>query len=278
MNNSSEFIREIGTPAMLAALEANAGEEMACFGRGLARAEFHDDAEMTWFITQRRYLNGVVRTHLVQQDASYVDTRIRELCAYFATQKVSMNWAISPVTTPYNMASRLLANGFTYRTDDLWMALDLHNTNSSTMPPPATFIITECMTEKDLLIWRNVNARGFDNFEEGAQTYYENYHTLGFGNGQPWHHYLVWLDHEAVAAASLLLHAGIAGIYGVSTVSEARRKGIGYALTHHLLQEARSFGYHIAILAPSKMGINMYRRLGFQNCCHLHHYSWTPRT
>src|SRR5690348_14309788 len=122
MNNSSQFILDIGTPAMLAALEANAGEEIACFGRGIPGAELHDDAELTWFITHRRYLNGVVRTQLVHSDASYVDAQIRALCTHFAAQKVSMNWAISPITTPYNMASRLLANGFTHRTDDLWMA------------------------------------------------------------------------------------------------------------------------------------------------------------
>lgn len=277
MNNSNEFIRDIGTPAMLTALEANAGEEIACFGRGIPGAEYHEDAELTWFITHRHYLNGVARTHLLEHDSSFVDTRIRTLCAYFAAKKVSMNWAISPTTTPYNMASRLLANGFRYRDDDLWMALNLH-TPIETLPTPSSLVISECLSEHDLLIWRDVNARGFDNFEEGAQTYYENYHNLGYGAGQPWHHYLAWVDNEAVSAASLLLHAGIAGIYGVSTVPKARQKGIGYAITHHLLREARAFGYHIAILAPSDMGLSMYRRLGFQNCCHMHHYSWTPTT
>ena len=280
MSNSSthnEFIRDIGTPAMLAALEANAGEEAACFGRGIPGAELHDDAEMTWFITHRRYLNGVVRTHLVQNDFSYVDARIRAVCARFATQKISMNWAISPMTTPYTMSSRLLANGFTYRAGDLWMVLDLH-TGIDTPPPRAVLSISECRSVEDLQIWKIVNARGFENFEEGAQNYYENYCNLGFGNGKPWHHYLAWLDNEAVAAASLLLHAGIAGIYGVTTVPEARRKGIGYTITHHILREARKFGYSVAILSPSKMGMNMYRRLGFQDCCHMHHYTWEPNT
>ena len=45
-----------------AAVEANFAEEMACFGRGLPGATFHQDEELTWFLTGPKGPNGVLLT------------------------------------------------------------------------------------------------------------------------------------------------------------------------------------------------------------------------
>jgi len=68
--------------------------------------------------------------------------------------------------------------------------------------------------------------------------------------------------------------AGVAGIYNVGTVPEARGKGIGAAITLAPLLEARSRGYKIAILHASELGYSVYRRLGFQDYCQMNIYVW----
>ena len=56
---------------------------------------------------------------------------------------------------------------------------------------------------------------------------------------------------------------------------EARQQGIGTALTLEPLREARETGYRIGILHPSEMGVGVYGRLGFEECCKLSCATWT---
>ncbi len=69
---------------------------------------------------------------------------------------------------------------------------------------------------------------------------------------------------------------GVAGIYNVATVEEARGKGIGAAMTYAPLLEARELGYKIAVLQSSSMGYGVYKKLGFEEYCRLPGFVWTP--
>jgi predicted acetyltransferase len=55
--------------------------------------------------------------------------------------------------------------------------------------------------------------------------------------------------------------AGLAGIYFVSAVEEARRQGIGGAIALAPLREAREMGYGVGVLGASEMGYPVYRNL-----------------
>jgi len=84
------------------------------------------------------------------------------------------------------------------------------------------------------------------------------------------------LDNKPVATSLLFLAAGVAGIYAVSTIPEARRKGIGAFMTQYPLVQARSKGYKIGVLQSSKVGVGVYRSLGFQEYCKISEYLWSP--
>jgi predicted acetyltransferase len=86
--------------------------------------------------------------------------------------------------------------------------------------------------------------------------------------------YLVTLNDQPVATSSLVLDAGVAGIYNVATLPEWRGKGLGAAATLHPLREARQMGYQIGILQSSNMGYKVYQRLGFKELCRLNCYHW----
>jgi len=272
----SEILQELGTPAMLEAMEANFAEEMMCFGRALPGGEVQAGPELWWFYTGRPYLNGVTRTHLAHNDTAYVDEKITAALDFFTARNTATHWAISPATHPTDLATHLQNRGFTKVGEDTNMAIDLHTMNENRSSPPE-LVIMEVADPEMLKIYSAILVRGFNTTSESAWNYYDNYLATGFGKGTSWHHYIAWLHDTPVAIASLLLHTGIAGIYGVATIPEARKQGTGAALTLHAMHEAQALGYRIAILAPSQMGLNMYRKLGFQEVGMTYYYLWSQK-
>jgi ribosomal protein S18 acetylase RimI-like enzyme len=75
--------------------------------------------------------------------------------------------------------------------------------------------------------------------------------------------YVARLDGEVVAAAESALVDGVLGIFGVAVVPEARRRGIGAAITAHVVADRRDDA-DLAVLESSEMGEGVYGRLGFR--------------
>ena len=75
-----------------------------------------------------------------------------------------------------------------------------------------------------------------------------------------------------VAASSLVPGRGVAGVYCVATLPEARGRGLGTALTVLPLLEAREMGFHTGVLQSSDMGYPIYQKIGFRTTCLIDHY------
>jgi len=88
--------------------------------------------------------------------------------------------------------------------------------------------------------------------------------------------YLGTLAGKAVATSEVFFGGGVASVQSVGTLPVYRRQGIGAAMTLKALQEARRQGYRIGVLTASPMGINLYRRIGFQEYCTFSTYLWHP--
>ncbi|GLV59360.1 hypothetical protein KDH_61870 [Dictyobacter sp. S3.2.2.5] len=268
----SKIFSSLTEPGLLAAVERNFAEEMACFGRNLPGAILHQDDELTLFITGPGGPNGVLLTCFKQHDASYIDTRIEETLARFRSHEVlDPGWRVGPTTQPSDLGTYLERHGMAQRTSMSCLILEVASARRIDVAVNG-LEIREVQTLEELQAKCEVERIGFGASEMMARHYYLTYKFSGFGEGQRWHHYIGWREGRAVAVASILLKQGIAGIYGVTTRPEVRRQGIATAMMQHLIGAIGQLGYSIATLSPSDMSGELYHRLGFEDYCQLHHY------
>ena len=153
------------------------------------------------------------------------------------------------------------------------MAADLSALNDGTSEP--TGLVIERVGDGDTLKqFSHTAVLGLGLPASTGDAFNELWATAGVGPDLPLRHYLGWLDGKPVATSSLMLGAGVAGIYIVVTVPEARRKGIGTAMTLAACREARALGYRVAVLGATKMGYGVYQKLGFREICKTDYYVW----
>jgi GNAT superfamily N-acetyltransferase len=273
----SIILQSLASPSIEEAIEANFNEEMAHLVYGIPQGELHKTPELLWMYTGSYGPNSVLYARFMNDDASYIHARIDEMLTFFKTRNIDFSWTTGPSTRPNYLGLMLEAHGLVYSDSTTGMALDLRELNEHILVNPE-LMITEIKDLETLKILRSIEISGFGASETAAQKYYDSYALTGFGDGTPWHHFIGWLYGEPVAIASLLFHAGVAGIYGVATIPQSRRRGVAAAMTLHVLHEARRLGYRIAILSPTEMSYALYRRIGFQEYCELLHYDWSAET
>lgn len=216
------------------------------------------------------YFNCVVHADLSHEEA---DGEIETSLERMRTYGVPGSWHVGPSMRPPDLFARLLAHGFEYGGDDIVMAVDLQALPEE-MPAPADFVVERVNDEAGLVEWAATFGSGFGLGPVEVGWIGEMFRRIAPEG--PWRHYLGRLAGEPVATSALFFRAGVAGVYCVSTVERARRRGIGAAVTLAALREARDLGWDIGVLGSSEMGFPVYRRLGFVEYCRIGLYEWRP--
>jgi GNAT superfamily N-acetyltransferase len=218
-------------------------------------------------------LNRVFRTQLTSDN---VDEAIEAVLTHFKAWNVPLVWMTESAMQPPALGTHLEAYGFTYTEGLPGMAADVRALNED-VPTPPGLTIAGVGDREMLKKWLHPYAIGF-RLPAFRNRCFEIEAGLGLRHDLPRRHYVGVLKGEPVASSTLFLGAGVAGIYNVATVPEARRQGIGAAMTLATLREARALDYRIGILHASSMGLNVYRWLRFKEYCRLSAYVWTSET
>lgn len=103
--------------------------------------------------------------------------------------------------------------------------------------------------------------------------FYENHDGLLAGNVAA---FLAYLDGSPVAIAMTIVSHGVAGIYWVGSVEEARGRGLGRALTAAATNAGFDQGAEVASLQASPMGEPIYARMGYEEVLNYHLWLSVP--
>ena len=270
----SNILQDLSPSHLINAIEENLAAFLPVFGK---LGDFYLDNPLG---VKRSITNIPISLFNSVMDArlatEQVDVAIQCILADAKARNVPILWWIGPSTQPADLGKYLEKYDFSLDDEGPGMAVDLANMNES-LPAPSDVSIQIAQDEVAWQQWIRTMAIGFevpasaDFVVKGWQDF------LCIADPKTTMAYLGFLNGKPVATSLLFLAAGVAGIYAVATVPEARRKGIGTLLTRYPLIQARSKGYKIGILQSSGMGRGVYRSLGFQEYCEIVSYRWQQK-
>jgi len=264
------MLTDLSTPSLAQAVQSNFIHFFLSLKPSSA-AQLHTEPGLNRWHTRvpHRWYNGVAAARPPVGDETLA---IQSALEYFQAQEVRrFDWRVEPGTSLEAWGRRLEPFGFQFEKGIPGMAVDLQVLPQGSPMPPGLRIVRVAGSEP-FRDWARTLEEGFE-MPEGWEAAYTNlFIELGFTH--PFRFYLGYLGDMPVATSMLFLGAGVAGLYNVSTVHEARSRGLGTALTIAALKEARDEGYRVGILQASKMGYPVYERLGFKKVCDMEHYYW----
>ena len=254
--------------SLVMAICANLCEFFHHLGRSSPETLFESGSFIRWDSPiQHPWFNGVLSSHMPEEtDTGFID----ETLQYFRSKnKQSCTWWVAPHLKPQNWQAMLSAFNFHFSSDTPGMAADLQVLNeiTQTVDGLEVHVVAD---EEALRTWARVFTAGYGLPMEWETLVYEQWAKLGLGF--PLRNYLGYLNGKPVATSCLFMGGGAAGIYSVSTLPEARSKGIGAAMTLRPLHNARELGFHIGVLQSSDMGYTIYKKLGFKHLCQIEYF------
>jgi GNAT superfamily N-acetyltransferase len=260
-----------GRNSVKSAIKANWEAYHYCLGRS-PKVELSIGRYLTWLMTNLpdHFMNMVVCNQLPSEG---VDDLIESALAHFRSMNIrKLSWLAHDGIPSVEINNVLLAHGLIFKESFATeMAVDLSSLPED-LPTHPGLRIVPVVEGNALRHWIHVASVGFRISEEFEKVWYDFFVDAIFET--QFRTYLALLDGKPVGTSQLFLSEGVAGIYNVTCIPEARGQGIGSAITLAPLLKAREIGYRVGILQASQRGYGVYRRLGFQDFGKLSVYLW----
>jgi GNAT superfamily N-acetyltransferase len=252
----------VNTNPLFPAMEANLQQSYEHLAHALGATFQREEGLLSFFTDKPLALcNGVIRFEGSKQEA---EKRIEEITREATERQVPMTWLLGLSPRPADLRDRLKAHGWTPDEKVVGMAVELKPTDASERVLPAGMHIAEVSDHETMQTWLDVFCHGFGFPEVVRNIFFGLYHTYGFIGSHPLCYLLGTRDGRPVGTSLLSLRGGLAGVYAVVALPEARKQGVGTAMTQAAMQVASAKGYGVATLQATAMGLNVYRRLGWQ--------------
>jgi ribosomal protein S18 acetylase RimI-like enzyme len=214
-----------------------------------------------------RSINGAVD---IDFEPVAAEGRIAEVGSWFGARRLPWRWLVGPTSRPTDLGDRLRTAGYELVGDSAGMAFDLAGFAAEPLPDGVEIETVDTLGGLDA--WAEIQRLALE-LDPTRTRAWRDAHDRALSADVPLRDWIARLDGRPVAAAALFVGAGVAGIYNVATVPEARGLGIGRAVTAAALEEAVARGFRTAVLGASDLGYPVYRRLGFRDVSRLRSYA-----
>jgi hypothetical protein len=233
----------------------------------------HEEPDVAWALPGvPTDMRGVVVW--AAYDPATVEQRLDELIAAFDARGTSVIWWHVPDQQPQDLSERLERRGFTVRDDTAGMAMDLTDLPDA-VPAPSGVDIVEVDDPDAIEQYVSVVIRSMEidhpPIPAGAAVVRADYIRSRLGKDPLSRRFVALLDGEPVATSRLSMAGGVAGLYTMTTLPHAQRRGIGLAMAHRAMLAGREAGMRLGALQATAMGYPIYRKLGFVELvrCHM---------
>lgn len=252
---------DAGSSQVASAMEGNQVDHMTYLARMLDGATVRDESGLLLVDSglPTDTFNVVCRTRLRPDEA---DARIASAIAHFREKPSPFAWWVGPGSGPEDLGARLVDQGLTRKEEEQGMAMDLSRLPALSLPAGLT--VRRVSNAAELADFAHVVSSNWEPRDVHVAEFYARTMHASLGAGSPVRFYVGYVDGVPVATSECHLAHGVAGLYSVSTLKAARRRGYGMALTLAPLHDARDAGYRTATLQASTDGQPVYARLGFE--------------
>ena len=194
--------------------------------------------------------------------------RVSQTVQKLAATGRPFSWWVGPASTPANLGELLEAAGIEASESEVGMWKDLRDALPSPPRPPRAdgLDIRRVTTRKQLADYATVLAANWTPPSATVLSFFTGAAEPALAADCPARYLVGYTDGRAVCTAEVFFHAGVAGIFNISTLATHRRRGYGGAMTLATLRTAQDEGYGTAALQASEEGEPVYHRLGFTAC------------
>jgi GNAT superfamily N-acetyltransferase len=179
-------------------------------------------------------------------------------------------WAVGPSSTPADLPQRLREHGLQVVEPMTCMSLELSDWTAPAQALPHAVTVEAVVDDAGMEDYIGLAMRYWE-IPEDEQTLVAELHRYWAPGLAPGQRYLARADGTPIGKAYLSLAGppGVACVWGMSVLPEARGRGVAQALTTTLLQEAKDRGCRRIVLHSTEMGFPVYRKAGFVERCPL---------
>ena len=224
---------------------------------------FNMDERIKWILaTNADWPDCIYRANFENLN---IKSEIKTVRNLIRTGKAPNGWTVGPLTKPKNLSMKLENYGFSKVYHQAGMAVELKDLKKKKFIENE-LIIQRVKDEESLIQWANVVSEVFNLKLDLA---YLNFMLLQ----KETIFYLGYFQDKPISTLLLYLSSGVAGLHAVSTLSEYRKRGFGFAISRFALIDAFKIGYYIGVLQASSLGETVYKKLGFQKYCDIFSYA-----